>query len=159
MVVLADAELHGMTCGQLEISLNAAACPVDLLVGLRTLELHFARRRAKDEISSTVDLSRGRAVGLHPNHTRIGAGSDLEVVLQLLRIAIEDEIDPRIGVGDFYFSKVWDIGLPLRRIASDEVVAFAGFRIKASKGGGSISSKETESHFSINIGIIIQSSV
>ena len=43
----------------------------------------------------------------------VGAGGDEEVVFELLGVAVEDEIDAGVGLGDLDAAEVRDLGDPL----------------------------------------------
>ena len=77
----------------------------------------------EDEVAIGIEFQTARAVDSEANATRVGSGSDHEIILQAAFVAVIHEIDARINRLITNFAEVWNASTPLRRIIPDEVVA------------------------------------
>ena len=144
MVIVAYAELHHIPRQQLEFALHRTPLAVDLLIRVGVFQLHIARRSTQNQVSVLIQCGGSGSLGGDANCVRIGPRSHLEVVLQLLRIAVIDEVNTGICAGDPGVGKVRHVGVPLRRVVADEVVADAGLRLKSFHGGFLVCSQQTQ---------------
>jgi len=86
----------------------------------------------------------GRGVGrdIERDGAGISAGSDHEIVFELLLISVVNEIDTGIGVLVAHFRIVRDVGAPLTGIVAQEIVALAFLFVRAGDRGGRVSADE-----------------
>src|SRR5207244_10703193 len=98
------------------------------LVNDRLVKAHLAGRIAQQQIAVGVNAEalprpqRGR-FNLKSNGARIGARIDYKIVFELPLVAVIDQVNAVIDILVFDFGVVGDIGMPLRGIVANEIVA------------------------------------
>src|SRR5215472_9712822 len=98
------------------------------------MSLHELRAGdADNQIAVRAELNPVRALDAPLNTVWIGPGPKNEVVLELMMIAIIDEVDARIDISVFDSAKQAHPGVPCFRIAADEVIRFSGKLLGASR--------------------------
>ena len=81
--------------------------------------------RVQHEMTTPIDLQSVGAVELQQDRVRIGPGRELDVVLQLTLVPMEGQIDTGQDIVVAHPRIRRDVGLPLRRVGTDEVVDLA----------------------------------
>ncbi len=107
-----------------------------------SFESQFAAVECQDEVAIGCDLQIFRTLEIEGNLVGIGAGGDLEVILQAALPAVKIQINPRIKIAILHSGKLRDIAPPAGRIVSDNVVTVARQRVIAGKLGGLICAAE-----------------
>ena len=87
---------------------------------------HVASGIVQHEVARGVDRRSLGALERQPVRRRVGTGLDDEVVLQLPLVAVVDDIDAGVDIQILNPTVVGDVGVPLRRVVAEEVVARAG---------------------------------
>src|ERR1043165_8736260 len=90
------------------------------------MKSHFTRTNCKHQFTIFVDFNFISPLKTKSDASGISVRSNDEIVFQLLLVAIVDEIDPGIHVIDSDIRKHRESSAPLRRIAADQVIDFAG---------------------------------
>lgn len=127
MIVGAEAEADFVRCELAKSARDTGGVVflcAGLLIDVRRAEADIAVAGGEDEIAR-IEVSAG-SLEAQCDLIGIGAGSDVEVVFELLLIAVIDEINTRIDALVFNARVLWNAGAPFRWLVSDEVIALAG---------------------------------
>ena len=104
---------------------------IDALVNDRRLFNELLAPDRHDEVALRIDGKRTGALEVELDLVRVGAGGNVEVVLQLFHGGpVVDKVHPGIDVLVLDLGIVRDVGLPLLWVAAGKVVAGAGLRVK-----------------------------
>src|SRR5439155_17163789 len=104
---------------------------IDGLVNDRRLFNNLLAPDRHHEVALRIDGKRTGALEVELDLAWVGAGGNVEVVLQLfLRGPVVDKVHPWIDILVLDLGIVRDVGLPLLRVAAGEVVAGAGLQVK-----------------------------
>src|SRR5207248_10158794 len=105
--------------------------PVALLVAVRLAETNDAARRSDDDVAGAIEGDRLRALETEADRARIRAGRDDEVVFELPRVAVEDDVDA--GVDGFVLDPAVHRHRrhPSLRVVAAEVARGPGQRVDA----------------------------
>ena len=88
--------------------------------------MDLAIANGKNKIALRADCDFMRAPELQPDSMGIGSGSNFKIVFQLSLIAVVNQINPGVNLLVAHARVLRHIAVPACRIASDEIIAFAG---------------------------------
>ena len=112
------------------------------LVHRRLAQAHLATLNLNYQVALGIRLKLARAVHREPDSSRVGAGRDHEVMLQLPLVPVVDQVNARINATRSNFPVIGNVGVPLCGLVADKVVGLARQLLEPCHPGRSIRAHE-----------------
>ena len=135
VVVVPDLEAHLAAGPDHEPAGHRVPDAIHHLVGDGGVFDHVSARGVQDEVALGVKRFPRDAAKRQPDGAGARAGLDHEVVLELLLIAVVDQVDAAVDAVVGHLGVVGDVGVPLRGVVADEVIAHAGLLVETDGAG------------------------
>ncbi len=146
VVVVPDLEPHLAAGSDHEPAGHRVLDAIDDLIGDRGVFDHVSARGVQDEVALGIKRFPRDAVKRQPDGAGARAGLDHEVVLELLLVAVVDQVDAAVDTLVGHLGVVGDVGVPLRRVVADEVVTHAGLLVETDGVGAGVRPDELHGH-------------
>ncbi len=138
MIVRVDLETDAVAGAQNKASCYRLAAVTVALVNLGCLQAQAAGVFSGKNQVTAAQFEFVCAVELEFGLRWLGAGGHLEIVFQLALVSVENQIDSGIDTRVVNSGKLRNAAVPLARVITDDVVAFARQRIGSVSGCGRI---------------------
>ena len=145
-IVSADREADLAVALEDELPADIVANAIDRLVEYRRLFDQLAAGGLEDQVTLAVELRAEGSLERHRDDAGIGPRRDHEIVFELAVVAVIDQIDALIHIPIRHFAVIGNIGVPLRGVVADQVIALIRQQIHPRHGRRGIGAGELHLH-------------